>query len=67
VAAWSSEDERAECLVGRSNVAGRAGHVGEMLEQALHAGEGVGKRERPAAGPCGGVVSRRCSAARGLE
>jgi len=40
--------EGAGCLAGRSNV-GRASHGGETLEQALHA-EGVGKRERTAAG-----------------
>ena len=66
MAARSSEDEGAGCLAGRSN-AGRAAHTGETPEQALHAGEGVGKKERPAAGPCGGGVSRRCRAERGLE
>jgi hypothetical protein len=58
--------EGARCLVGRSS-AERTGHAGETPEQALHAREGAGKRERPAAGPCGGRVRRRCGAMRGLE
>jgi len=46
---------------------GRAGHAGEMLEQALHAGKGAGKRERLAVGPCGDGVGWRRSVVRGLE
>jgi hypothetical protein len=41
--------EGAGYLVGRSST-GRTGHAGETPEHALHAGEGAGKRERPATG-----------------
>jgi hypothetical protein len=42
--------EGAECLGGRTGQ--------ETPEEALHAGEGAGKRERPAVGPCGGESVR---------
>jgi hypothetical protein len=52
--------EGARCLMGRSG-AGRTSQAGETREQTLHAREGAGKRECPAAGPCvagsaGGMV-----------
>ena len=56
----------AGCLAGRSK-AGRAGHAGETSEQTLHDGEGAGKKECPAAGPCGDGVGRRCDEVKGLE
>jgi hypothetical protein len=51
--------EGARCLTGRS-IAGRADYTGETLEHVFHAREGAGKRERPAAGPCGNGVGRSC-------
>jgi hypothetical protein len=41
--------EGARYLMGRSST-GRTGHAGETPEHVLHAGEGAGKRERPATG-----------------
>jgi hypothetical protein len=46
--------EGAGCLTGRAD------YAGETPEHAFHAREGAGKRERPAAGPCGSGVGRRC-------
>ena len=56
----------AGCLAGRSK-AGRAGHAGEASEQALHDGEGAGKRECPAAGPCAAAGRPKVRCGEGLR